>query len=109
MRCSVKDHDPARALLKLPAKAGDSWDSAPPNAKVGGEAGDVRKVAGVEEVTVPAGTFKAIRVDVTRLLAGKQFIVSQWYAPDIGPVKTSFQYGDALPNVISLKKFTPGK
>ena len=64
-------------------------------------------VAGVEEVKVPAGTFRAIRV-VTESTdsSGKEFqTITTWYAPGIGPVRIDY----ANSKTCRLVSFTPGK
>jgi hypothetical protein len=67
--------DPPEVLLKLPHVAGNTWE---------GEVGpDSFTAHGPEEVSVPAGTFKAIRVVERRLQSTR----TKWYAPGIGVVK----------------------
>ena len=82
-------------LLKLPAKTGTKW---------GGDAVSepTYTVAGEEEVEVPAGKYKAIRVDST---FGGETRMSLWFAPSVGLVK------QATPGqgTVVLKAFTPGK
>ena len=102
---AFRDYDPPAAQLKLPAKPGDEWDSTPPNAKLGDVTGRTNKVIGEEEIEVPAGKFKAIRVDTVISLSGERFTVSQWYAPGVGVVK--MVKGSHYTKV--LKKFTPAK
>src|SRR6185436_14508395 len=61
-------------VLKAKLKAGDSWD-VPDGGK--------RTVHGPEEVDVPAGKFKALRVVWERDGA----TLTSWYAPGVGEVK----------------------
>lgn len=100
-----REYDPPVARLKLPAIAGDEWDSTPANAKLGDVTGRKNKVVGEEEVEVPAGKFKAIRVDTTVSLSGERFVVSQWYAPGVGVVKMV----KGKHSVKVLKAYTPAK
>jgi len=100
-----REYDPPVARLKLPAKAGDEWDSTPANAKLGDVTGRTNKVIGEEEVEVPAGKFKAVRVDTTISLSGERFVVSHWYAPGVGVVKMV----KGKRSVTALKKYTPTK
>jgi hypothetical protein len=93
--------DPHVCLLKLPVKVGEKW-------RTDFTAGDhkstgTRVVEAVEEVEVPAGKFRAVRVkheykdnDTPR----KQTL---WYAPNVGVVKHA--YGDNRPRVDVLKSF----
>jgi hypothetical protein len=86
-------------LLRFPVKAGDSWAVEVPRQK-GLLAHTGRMTVGKgEEVTVPAGTFRATRVvfEVTakngRVLA-KPETYTYWYAPEVGLVRFSFPTGD---------------
>jgi DUF3108-like len=108
--------DPPDALLRLPAKAGDSWETEAIG-KVGGRWDPIRRqreeditlvgkrTAGkVERVVVPAGTFTAIRVESEVAINGRARRTTNWYAPGVGLVKLA--YGDSAK---VLKSFTPGK
>jgi hypothetical protein len=82
-------------LLRLPHTERNSWESE--------SFGKIDKLstAGWEEIEVPAGKFRAMRVD----LAGTSGI-AHWYAPGIGCVNwycTTSKVGRPL------KSFTPGK
>jgi hypothetical protein len=57
-------------------------------------------VSGIEEITVPAGTFRCVRV--RHFESGRTTLC--WYAPDVGLVKT-----EAATWVEVLKSYTPGK
>jgi hypothetical protein len=93
-------------IVKLPVKAGDSWSvdqSPPPGVRT------TYTVHGEEEVEVPAGKFKAIRVDsVTGGSDGKGFKGSFWYAPALGLVRSVTPVADG-DRVQSLKTFSPAK
>jgi hypothetical protein len=95
-----RDHDPPRCLLKLPPKAGDRWDVV-----LGGDgrAGllATSTAGGVEEVEVPAGKFRAARVESE--CEGVRFV--SWYAPKVGLVRTDVTGGTGL----ALQAFTPGR
>lgn len=93
-------------LLKIPAKDGDSW-------KV--EFKDPTRVADVsftvgteEEVTVPAGKYKAITVTREAKSTGSSLKETSWYAPGIGLVKQVTEV-DGHSWLRELKEFTPGK
>jgi len=106
----LKDH----WLLKLPAKEGDKWDFDYPSQRneqgrgLRGEKGTVT-VGPIEEVEVPAGKFRAVRLDIeVTSINGVEVPAVQftsWYAPDVGQVKMT--RGTDWTRV--LKSFTPGK
>jgi hypothetical protein len=98
--------DPPRCLLKLPAKAGDTWAHVPPPNQ-GLKAGYTHR--GEEEVDVPAGKYTAVKVEAElELRDGTTSRVTYWYAPGVGRVKqvTRTKTGES---VEVLKSFTPGK
>jgi hypothetical protein len=78
-------YDPPLCILKLPLRRGDSW-------KVSVLRGE-EKVEGnftvgkeLEEVAVPAGKFRAYRVERRLVSRGKEEAI-YWYAPGVGVVK----------------------
>lgn len=90
-------------LIKLPAKEGDKWE-----VKQGGRTWTY--MAGKEEeVEVPAGKFKALRVeseaDASRKPALKD---THWYTPGVGYVKSVISI-NGRETTFELKSFTPGK
>src|SRR5262245_1080923 len=101
-------------LIKLPAKEGDKWEFDYPNQRDGqgrglrGEKGTVT-VGPTEEVEVPAGKFRAVRleIEVTAIngKAGPEIRYTSLYAPEVGLVKMT--RGSEWTRV--LKSFTPGK
>jgi len=97
-------YDPPDALLRLPARAGDAWERVPTKKECGISRFHSR-VVGEEDVVVPAGKFKAVRVDVTTVVFGTELKASNWYAPGVGLVKQT--NGDHF--LMVLKSFTPGK
>ena len=99
-------------MLKLPAKEGDSWSY-----ESGGGDGPIAHkttytVGKEEEVEVPAGKFKAIRVDKELkydIGNGPTTIkTSSWYATKVGLIKSVTNPG-ATQTTMVLKSFTPGK
>jgi hypothetical protein len=84
---------PGKLIVNLPShlSPGRKWDSKAHASlfivgkikpyKLHGEVGDV------ETVTVPAGTFKAIRVTTTTEFEGKQSHTTAWYVPGVGQVR----------------------
>jgi RNA polymerase sigma factor (sigma-70 family) len=93
-------------LLKLPAKTGDSW-TVQQGIPAAGVATFTYTVGKVEEVKVPAGTFKAIRVE-ERADPILRIPVTRWYAPGVGLVKAITSTG-MLEQTQVLKSYTPGK
>jgi hypothetical protein len=80
-------------LFKQPAKAGTKW-----------EVGEVTyTVIGEEDVEVPAGKYKAVKVDVA---SGGDVHTSLWFAPTVGLIK---QTNPGSMVTVVLKAFTPGK
>jgi hypothetical protein len=94
-------------LLKLPASEGDTWthERATPKQSVISTTFTVGKE---EEVTVPAGKFKAIPVTAEVTQKGSTRRVTTWYAVGVGEVKWVVGTGDTEA-VWELTEFTPGK
>jgi hypothetical protein len=104
------------AVLRFPLKVGETWeweDNSPQKIK-----GINRfKVAAYEEVTVPAGVYRAFRIDIQQVdPSGGQVMTSLWLAKDVGMVKQSTSAvlpgKDAKPLpelVFVLKEYVKGK
>jgi hypothetical protein len=92
--------DPPAPDLRLPAKAGDkwAWEAAKGTTRY--------TVVKEEEVEVPAGKFKAIRVEAEGPDSKSRSEV--WWAPRVGLVKQVFDLGDNVQQIQVLKSFTPG-
>jgi hypothetical protein len=102
---------PVRQALRLPAKEGESWSYeltkklparvTPPK---------LTFVTGKEEeVTVPAGKFRAIRVSVEMFSNGEvQGTMTYWHTPGVGLVKMTTTGGKGERTQI-LKSFKPGR
>jgi hypothetical protein len=92
-------------LVRFPIREGDKWDvkvSGPKQLKH--EKGSATTV-GFEEVEVPAGKFKALRVEkIVTTSTGVPLRSTFWYAPGVGLVKMNHV---GLERV--LKTFTPAK
>jgi hypothetical protein len=101
-------------LLKLPAKEGDKWEFDTPAQRdergrgLRGEKGTVT-VGPTEVVEVPAGKFRAVRLEIAVTAingdAVPEIRYTSWYAPEVGLVKMT--RGTEWTRV--LKSFTPGK
>jgi hypothetical protein len=78
--------NPPVTFLKPAAKAGETWDvdSVANGLTIKGKF----TAKGEEEVEVPAGKFKALRVEAEMTVNGRPFRSTAWYALDVGMVKT---------------------
>lgn len=75
----------ATLMFKFPMKTGDSWEMRMPQGSKG-----QRTVMGTESVTVPAGTYKAVRIKEQRAgTAG-----DSWFVPGVGVVKSDLNGPD---------------
>ena len=97
-------------VLRFPLKEGDTWEhenTPQPGLSVQAYTAAVGKA---EEVEVPAGKFKAVRVDIVMTSRNGQPLdpperYTTWHAPEVGLVKTT---RNGKP-VRVLKAFTAGK
>lgn len=83
-RLASSPDGPSLTILKLPPAVGETWPGRPY------ANGNQETIAaqGWEDVTVPAGTFRAWRVDQTVTYAqGGSDTLNYWYAPGVGTVK----------------------
>lgn len=96
--------------LKLDGKPGDTWTQEIPSLDHPQPLERTYTLGKVEDVEVPAGRYKAIRVDSeTPLAGGRTQKCSEWYAPEVGWVRQEVS-GDGKADCVSvLKEFTPGK
>ena len=85
------DYSPALRYFSFPLKSGDTWNtnSTERNIKTGKmRTHSIRALVGeFEQVTVPAGTFKAIKISIDSELNDESQITYgrdvSWYSPDI--------------------------
>jgi len=99
--------DKPLALIRNSGKAGDQWTSLLPIG-CGGFATATAKASGPEEVEVPAGKFRAVKVTYTAVVWGNRRTMLVWYADGVGVVKQVY-CPDSANIVIELVKHTPGK
>lgn len=93
-------------LVHLPATPGETWEEEPPVRAIAKTKYTMGKE---EEVEVPAGKFKALRVEViTKPAADRTLHQTFWYAAGVGSVKIVTNDG-GVDRVTVLKSFTPGK
>jgi len=94
-------------MLKLPGKPGDTWTWEPDAG--GGPASKTTYTLGKEEeIEVPAGKFRALRVESEQDLGGRVFKSTLWHAPGVGLVKSVMNNG-ATDRTQVFKSYTPGK
>ncbi len=98
-----------QTVLRFPIKEGDSWEFVCP-IQMGllAQSGKIA-VGETEDVTVPAGKFRATKVLFTvNEVNGKALDIPQsytsWYAQGVGLVRLEYKDGEKV-----LKSFTPGK
>jgi hypothetical protein len=94
--------DPPLCLLKLPHRPEDCWHWEFPEGR-----GPTHTPRGAEVVEVPAGRFRAVRVDSEPAGGGEGFRETHWYAPGVGLVKAVSDDGSG-PVTCVLTSFTPG-
>lgn len=91
--------DGATLMFKFPMNTGDSWEMRMPQGSKG-----ERTVMGTETVTVPAGTYKAVRIKEQR--AGTSG--DSWFVPGVGVVKSDLSGPDGQ-YVKEMVLFEPAK
>jgi hypothetical protein len=98
--------NPPILFLKGDGKAGDKWDV---DSRVAGTAVKGTFTTSREKVTVPGGTFDAVRVSGTDVVIGAmKGGVDYWFAKDTGIVKFRHTLG-AQEAVLELEEYKPGK
>jgi hypothetical protein len=82
---------PPVCVIKYPYKEGDTWMAEP---KIGPQQLKLSIKSGKEEeVSVPAGKYKAVSVNVETVVNGVKIISTSWHAPDVGIVKQFTEFG----------------
>jgi hypothetical protein len=98
--------EPPVRFLKAPVAKGDTWNI---ESKIAGMTLKVEYTADEEEVTVPAGKYKAVLTKTSEFDAGGQKAkATVWYGKGVGMVKTDLDIG-GMKVQLELSKFTPGK
>ena len=102
-------YEPPYRLLKLPPKEGETWEVESP-ATPGNPSRKFKYTSGKEEeVEVPAGRFKAVRVEMENGINGAVLRTTYWHAPGAGMVKIVSHDDRRGDRVQVLKSVTPGK
>lgn len=99
-------YDTPMCVIKLPHVAGETWKANLPGQSPLARYLGAFTTGPVEQVEVPAGKFKAIRIDYDGPKDGRQFRQTFWFAPDVGMVKTVVGEGRAE---VVLKSYERGK
>lgn len=98
--------DPPVCFLKLPARKGESWKI---EARLEGETIRATLRVGEEDVTVPAGRFKAITVSTEDgTVNDTPLRFTTWYAEGVGMVKQVIHLNGSEVR-LELTKYTPGR
>jgi hypothetical protein len=99
-------YDEPYCILKLPLKPGESWTS---QVSSGGTVTSTFKYKAIKEETVevPAGKFKAFRIEVEIDNRGQPAKSVIWYDARLGAVKMEHDSGDSSYMRV-LKSFKPG-
>lgn len=101
-------YDPPKQYLPNPLVVGAEWKwSGKDPTQV--EHQENSRVVAVEEVTVPAGKFQAMKVSTTVTGGGAAKTITNWYADGVGLVKSTteggpYTYGSDLTNYSFKKK-----
>jgi hypothetical protein len=97
--------EPRDWYLRVPVKSGDGWEVTLQGDRKCEVAQLIYTVHGHEKVTVPAGTYQALRVEMCCTVKGDTGVSeTTWYASGVGKVKWT-----KGKNVTVLKSFSPGK
>ena len=80
---------PPVCLLKFPVKDGETWNA---DVKIGEQQITLKAKAGKEEeVTVPAGKYKAVTSELEVTAGGDNVKTRYWFAKDVGVVKQTIE------------------
>jgi hypothetical protein len=96
---------PPLCLLQHPFKKGETWETA---LKLGAQTAKVTCRADSEEVTVPAGKYKALSVHMEVKEGDMKTRTTYWFAEGIGVVKQTVDVGGKT-ITIELEKYEAGK
>ena len=106
---TVTDYATPFVRLKLPPVAGDKWEW---KGDIGKDKATVAYTNdGEEEITVPAGKYKAWKITAVMEIGGVKHTGVNWFAPGVGLVRQQSEFetgGKKHKSVIELKLFEPG-
>ena len=86
------EYEPTKQFLKNPLTSGASWHWHG-KGMMGFEIDETNEVSGPETVTVPAGTFEAMKVQTIVVQGVAPVTKIYWYAPGVGLVKSMTDTG----------------
>ena len=86
------EYEPTKQFLKNPLTSGDSWQWKG-KGMMGLEIDESNEVSGPESVSVPAGSFDAMKVMTKVVQGGAPVTKTYWYAPGVGMVKSMTDTG----------------
>jgi hypothetical protein len=84
--------------------SGFSWKVKDPDHPEWGEA--LYTSLGTESVTVPAGTFKAVKIEKKDLPPGSILASLTWYAAGVGEIKSYFETSDGTSSTAELISYS---
>jgi hypothetical protein len=68
------------------------------------------KVAALEEVTVPAGTFQALRVEYDITIDGETVAtITHWFGANVGLLKQIVEGAEGQQLLIELERYQPSR
>jgi hypothetical protein len=107
-RVSINGQKPDAPVkfFAIPPKDGTTWDV---DTKIQGQAIKGKFTTSTEEVTVPAGKYKAVKVEGKDFdIAGMKTNITYWFAENVGIVKLTFSLG-GMDATLELEKFDGAK
>ena len=106
-KATTSEFSPPVCLLKYPVKEGSYWET---GTKLGTKEFTVIGREGpLEEVEVPAGKYKAIKVKIETTVTGTKVNNTYWFAPEVGLIKQTAEYMPGKSFTMELAKFEEGK
>ena len=101
------EYQPTKQFLKNPLKSGDAWQWKG-KGMMNLDIDESNEVSGPETVTVPAGTFQAMKVMTKVVQGGAPVTKNYWYAGGIGMVKSMTDTG-SVKSTTELLEYSGGK
>ena len=114
LRLIGKSDQQDRPNLKFPLLAGQKWTyqyvTRPPNARRDQRRSVEVSVIGIEQVTTPAGAFKAYRLIRSDSWSTGSITTTYFYSPETRSIVKSSTVNDNNPGTVEIEliKFTPG-
>lgn len=97
--------EPPFVILPYPAKPGEKWEG---RFRIGADKATFNSSSKEESVEVPAGKFKALRVDIDVVEKGEKAAITYWFVEGTGMVKQHIRTGPLVID-LQLEKFQRGK